>query len=65
MIYGTAAKGNKPGFINANPLLDPALMFAEEEDSWNVEVGTKNHAERRAHHPERGAVLYSTGPSSS
>ena len=42
MIYGTVAKGNKPGFINANPLLDPSLRFAEEEDSWNVEVGTKN-----------------------
>ncbi|MCY3817714.1 MAG: TonB-dependent receptor [Gammaproteobacteria bacterium] len=42
MVYGTVAVGNKPGFINANPLLDPALRFAEEEDSWNVEVGTKN-----------------------
>ncbi|MYH33559.1 MAG: TonB-dependent receptor [Gammaproteobacteria bacterium] len=42
MIYGTVAVGNKPGFINANPLLDPSLRFAEEEDSWNVEVGTKN-----------------------
>ncbi|MDE0128471.1 MAG: TonB-dependent receptor [Gammaproteobacteria bacterium] len=42
MIYGTVAVGNKPGFINANPLLDPSLRFAEEEESLNFEVGTKN-----------------------
>ena len=42
MIYGTVAKGNKPGFINANPLLDPSLLFADEEDSLNLELGTKN-----------------------
>jgi len=42
MIYGTVAVGNKPGFINANPLLDPSLRFAEEEESLNLEVGTKN-----------------------
>ena len=42
MIYGTVARGNKPGWINANPLLHPSLRFADEEDSWNVEVGSKN-----------------------
>ena len=30
------------GFINANPLLDPSLLFADEEESWNFEVGAKN-----------------------
>ena len=42
MIYGTVANGNKPGFINANPLLDPSLLFADEEDSLNFEFGVKN-----------------------
>ena len=42
MVYATVAQGNKPGWINANPLLAPELRFAEEEESWNVEVGTKN-----------------------
>ena len=42
MIYATVAQGNKPGWINANPLLAPELRFAEEEESWNVEVGAKN-----------------------
>ena len=42
MIYGSVSQGNKPGFINANPLLDPSLRFAEEEESLNFEVGTKN-----------------------
>lgn len=42
LIYATVAKGNKPGFINANPLLDPSLLFADEEDSTNFELGTKN-----------------------
>ena len=42
MLYGSVAVGNKPGFINANPLLDPSLRFAEEEESLNFEVGAKN-----------------------
>ena len=42
MVYASVAQGNKPGWINANPLLAPELRFAEEEESWNVEVGTKN-----------------------
>jgi len=42
MIYGSYAVGNKPGFINANPLLDPSFLFAEEEESDNIEFGSKN-----------------------
>ena len=41
LVYVAAAKGNKPGFINSNPLLDPSLRFADEESAWNYEVGTK------------------------
>jgi iron complex outermembrane receptor protein len=42
MIYGSYAKGNKPGFINANPLLAPDEIFADEEESDNFEFGSKN-----------------------
>jgi outer membrane receptor protein involved in Fe transport len=42
LIYGSIARGNKPGFINANPLLDPSLLFADEESALNYELGTKN-----------------------
>ncbi len=42
MIYGSYAKGNKPGFINANPLLPPEFLFADEEESDNFEIGAKN-----------------------
>lgn len=42
MIYGSYAKGNKPGFINANPLLSPEFVFADEEESDNFEFGTKS-----------------------
>lgn len=42
LVYIAAAKGNKPGYINSNPLLDPSLLFADEESAWNYEIGTKN-----------------------
>jgi len=42
LIYAIAAKGNKPGAINADPRFPPAIQFAEEESSWNYEIGTKN-----------------------
>ena len=42
MIYLNVAKGNKPGVINADPRFPPELQFADEEESWNYEVGTKN-----------------------
>jgi outer membrane receptor protein involved in Fe transport len=42
LLYFSAAVGNKPGFINSNPLLDPQFLFADEEESLNFEIGTKN-----------------------
>jgi len=42
LIYASVAEGNKPGFINSNPLLDPSLLFADEESALNYEVGSKN-----------------------
>ncbi|RYE42364.1 MAG: hypothetical protein EOP21_08275, partial [Hyphomicrobiales bacterium] len=42
MIYATVAKGNKPGTINSDPRFPPEVQFAEEESSWNYEIGTKN-----------------------
>ncbi|MBL8630982.1 MAG: TonB-dependent receptor [Rhodospirillaceae bacterium] len=42
MIYAVIAKGNKPGALNADPRLPPALLSADEEKSWNYEIGTKN-----------------------
>ncbi|MFK7958607.1 MAG: TonB-dependent receptor [Lysobacterales bacterium] len=42
MLYGSYAQGNKPGFINANPLLPPEFLFADEEESDNFEIGAKN-----------------------
>ncbi|MBK6597871.1 MAG: TonB-dependent receptor [Proteobacteria bacterium] len=42
LIYGAIAEGNKPGFINSNPLLDPSLLFADEESALNYEIGSKN-----------------------
>lgn len=44
MVYATVAKGNKPGVINADPRLPANLLFANEESSWNFEVGSKNTA---------------------
>lgn len=42
MVYASFAQGNKPGFINANPLLTEEFLFADEEESDNWEIGTKN-----------------------
>jgi iron complex outermembrane receptor protein len=42
MIYANVAKGNKPGVINADPRFPAEFQFADEEESWNYEVGTKN-----------------------
>lgn len=42
MVYANVAMGNKPGVINADPRFPPELCCAEEEESWNYEIGTKN-----------------------
>ncbi len=41
LIYGVVSKGNKPGYINADPSLPANLLFADEESAWNYEIGTK------------------------
>lgn len=42
IVFAVIAKGNKPGALNADPRLPPALLAADEEQSWNYEIGTKN-----------------------
>ncbi|MDA5194246.1 TonB-dependent receptor [Govanella unica] len=42
MVYGTIARGNKPGVINSDPRFPVDVQFANEESSWNYEIGTKN-----------------------
>jgi len=42
MIYTSAARGNKPGVINADPRFPTNLQFADEEEAWSYELGTKN-----------------------
>ena len=42
MVYASYARGNKPGFINANPNLLPEDVFADEAESDNFEIGTKS-----------------------
>ncbi|MGD9597009.1 MAG: TonB-dependent receptor [Steroidobacteraceae bacterium] len=42
MVYANIAKGNKPGVINADPRFPPEIRSADEESSWNYEIGTKN-----------------------
>lgn len=42
MLYANVAQGNKPGVINADPRFPPEIRFADEEESWNYEIGTKN-----------------------
>ena len=42
MIYASAALGNKPGVINADPRFPPEIQFADEEEAWSYELGTKN-----------------------
>lgn len=42
MIYLNVAQGNKPGVINPDPRFPEPIRFADEESSWNYEIGTKN-----------------------
>jgi iron complex outermembrane recepter protein len=42
MVYANAALGNKPGVINADPRFPPEIQFADEEEAWSYELGTKN-----------------------
>ncbi|MBV6416398.1 MAG: Vitamin B12 transporter BtuB [Steroidobacteraceae bacterium] len=42
MLYANVAKGNKPGVINPDPRFPENIRFADEESSWNYEIGTKN-----------------------
>lgn len=42
MVYVSAALGNKPGVINADPRFPPEIRFADEEEAWSYELGTKN-----------------------
>ena len=42
MVYVSGAKGNKPGVINADPRFPTNLQFADEEEAWSYELGTKN-----------------------
>jgi iron complex outermembrane recepter protein len=46
MVYASAALGNKPGVINADTRLPVAFQFAEEEEAWSYELGTKNRIGR-------------------
>lgn len=39
--YASIAEGNKPGAINADPVLPAFARFAEEEESTNFELGLK------------------------
>lgn len=41
LLYLIAAKGNKPGVFNANPALPPDAQFADEEEAWTYEFGSK------------------------
>lgn len=41
MLYGVIAKGNKPGYINTAASLPENIRYAEEEESWNYELGAK------------------------
>jgi iron complex outermembrane recepter protein len=42
LLYASYAQGNKPGFINANPLLPAEFLTADEEKSDNFELGIKS-----------------------
>lgn len=42
MLYVNVARGNKPGVINADPRFPPDILFADEENAWSYEVGSKN-----------------------
>ncbi|HVF16045.1 MAG TPA: TonB-dependent receptor, partial [Steroidobacteraceae bacterium] len=47
MVYASASLGNKPGVINADPRFPAAIQFADEEEAWSYEVGTKNRFANR------------------
>jgi iron complex outermembrane recepter protein len=47
MIYASAALGNKPGVINADPRFPAEIQFADEEKAWSYEIGTKNRFANR------------------
>lgn len=47
MLYASAALGNKPGVINADPRFPADIQFAEEEEAWSYEIGTKNRFANR------------------
>lgn len=55
MIYASAALGNKPGVINADPRFPEQIRFADEEEAWSYEIGTKN---RFAGRFEMNAAVY-------
>ena len=42
-LYLNIAQGNKPGAINSDPRLPDELRTADEEESWNYEVGFKSN----------------------
>lgn len=42
LLYTSIAQGNKPGAINTDPRLPESLRTAEEEESWNYELGVKS-----------------------
>ncbi|MCG8441250.1 MAG: TonB-dependent receptor [Caulobacterales bacterium] len=41
LLYGVAARGNKPGVINTSPDIPEDVRFADEEEVWSYEVGAK------------------------
>jgi len=42
LVYANIAQGNKPGAINTDPRLPEDLRQADEEESWNYELGYKS-----------------------
>ncbi len=58
MVYANVALGNKPGVINADPRFPPELHFADEEEAWSYELGTKNTLFDGPADAERGGVLH-------
>ncbi|WP_370336706.1 TonB-dependent receptor [Parvularcula marina] len=41
LLYGVIALGNKPGYINEDPALPADLIYVDEEEAWNYEIGAK------------------------
>ncbi|MDB5365231.1 MAG: TonB-dependent receptor, plug [Rhodospirillales bacterium] len=42
MVYGTVARGNKPGGFNSDVRLTGSQVAYDEETSWNYEIGLKS-----------------------